>query len=57
MLTVGKRQETNLLSKEDKKHWINHHVERQTAVARKRVDDAERVIKQQKEDSRNAENA
>jgi len=39
-LAAEKRQETHFLSNEEKEKWIEDFVERETAVARKRVQDA-----------------
>jgi len=44
-LAVGKRREMHFISNEDKEKWIKDYVERETAVARKRVEDAETAIK------------
>jgi len=52
-LAAEKRQETHFLSNEEKDKWIEDFVERETAVARKRVQDAEKAIMQ---DIRTAEN-
>jgi len=41
-----KSQETNFLTNEEKEKWIKDYVERETAVARKRVKDAETAIMQ-----------
>jgi len=56
-LAAGERQDTHFLSNEDKEQWIKDYVQRETAVARKRVEDAETPIKQAQEEIRNAENA
>jgi len=56
-LVVGKRREKHFLSNEEKEKWIEDCVERETAVARKRVEDAEIAIEQQQDDMRNAEKA
>ena len=40
-LAVEKRQETQFLCNEEKEKWIQDYVERETAGARKRVEDAE----------------
>ena len=45
-LAAEKRQETNFFRNEEKEKWIKDFVERETAVARKRVQDAETVIMQ-----------
>jgi len=52
---VGKRRETHILSNEETEKWIDDHLERETIVARKRVEDAEIAIKQEQDDMRNAE--
>ena len=54
-LAAQKKCEMHFLSNEDKEQWIKDHVERETAVARKRVEDAETVIKQKQEDMSNVE--
>jgi len=56
-LLAEKRKQTNFLSSEEQEQWIDDYVERQTAVARKRVEDAETAIKQVQEHIRKAENA
>jgi len=43
---ADKTQETRCLSNEEKEKWIEDFVERETAVARKRVHDAETAIMQ-----------
>jgi len=55
-LAAGRRRETLLFSNEEKEKWIKDPVERETAVARKPVEDAETAIKQSQEELRNAEN-
>jgi len=45
-LAAEKRQETHCLSHEEKQKWIEDFVERETAVARKRVQDAETALMQ-----------
>jgi hypothetical protein len=45
-LAAEKSQETHFLANEEKEKWIEDFVERETAVARKRVQDKETVIKQ-----------
>ena len=50
-------QETHWLSNTQKEKQIKDYVERETALARKRVDNAETVIKQELEDTSNAEHA
>jgi len=49
-LAVEKRQETHFLSNKEKEKWIEDFVERQTTVARKRVQDTETVMMQQLKD-------
>jgi hypothetical protein len=43
-LAAEKRQETHFLSNEEKEKGIEDYVEREIAVARKRVEDAEAVV-------------
>jgi len=45
-LAAEQSQETHFLSNEEKEKWIEDFLERETAVARKRVQDAETVIMQ-----------
>jgi len=54
-LAAWKRQETHFSSKEEKENLIQDYVERETTVARKRVEDAETAIEQEQDDMRNAE--
>jgi len=54
-LAAVKRQETHILSKEEKERWMEDNVERETVVARKRVEDAETAIKQKQKDMSNVE--
>jgi len=49
-LAAEKRQETHFLSNEEKEKWIEDFVERATAVARNRVQDAETAIMQDLKD-------
>ena len=51
-----KRQETHLLSNEEKEKSIEDYVESETTVARSRVEDAQRAIKQEQEAMRKADN-
>jgi len=44
-------------SNEQKEQWIEDYVDREAAVARKRVEDPATAIEQQQEDMRKAENA
>ena len=55
-LAAKKHWETHILRNEDKEKWIKDYVERDTAVARKRVDDAETATRQEQEDRGTAEN-
>jgi len=48
-------QETHFLSKEEKEKWIKDYVERVTAGARKRVEDAEAAVQQGQDDMPHAE--
>jgi len=54
-LAAKKRQETHFPSKEEKDKWIEDYVERATAGARKRVEDAEAAVQQELEDMKHAE--
>jgi len=45
------------LSNEEKHQWIEDYEERETAVARKRVEDTETAIKQKQENMSNVEKA
>jgi hypothetical protein len=47
----------HFLSNAEKEKWIEHYVERETAGARKRVEEAEAAIRQEGEDTVAAENA
>jgi len=55
-LFAEKKQETHILSNEQTEKWIEDYVERETAVARKRVQDAETVIMQELKDMTTAGN-
>ena len=52
---AGRRQDTHILSNEEKKTWIEDYLERETAVAKTRVEDAETAIQQEQDDMRNVE--
>jgi hypothetical protein len=54
-LVVEKRRETHFLSNEEKEKWIKDYVERETAGARKRVEDAEAAVQQEQDDMTHAE--
>jgi len=56
-LAAEKKRETHFLSNDENEQWIEDYVERETAVARKRVEDAETAIKQRQEDMSNVEKA
>ena len=56
-LAAKKRRETDFSSNEEKEKWIEDYVERETAGARKQVEDAEAAIRQEQEDTEAAENA
>ena len=47
----------HFLSNEEKEKWIEVYVESETAGARKRVQDAEAAIRQEKEDAETTDNA
>ena len=48
------RRETHFLSNEEKMKWIVDYVERVTAGARKRVEDAKAAVQQEQEDMMHA---
>jgi len=54
-LSEEKWRETHILSNEEKEKWIEDYEDRETAVARKRVQDAETAIMQGQEHMRNVE--
>jgi len=54
-LAAEKRRETHFLSNEEREKWIEDYVERQTAGARKRVEDAEAAVQQEQDDMPHAE--
>jgi len=56
-LAAEKRQETHFLNNEEKEKWIEDYVQRETAVARKRVQDPETAIMQELKDMTTAESA
>jgi hypothetical protein len=45
-LAAEKRRETHFLSNDEKEKWIQDYVERETAGARKRVEDTEAAVQQ-----------
>jgi len=49
MLAAEKRRETHFLTNEEKDNWIADYDERETAGARKRVEDAEASVQQAQE--------
>ena len=51
---AGRRWETHFLHNEEKEKWIEDYVERETAVARMQVEDAETASKQAQEEMSNA---
>jgi len=56
-LVAGGQRETHFLSKEENDIWIEDCIDRETAEATKRVEDAEIAVQQKQEDVRKAENA
>jgi len=50
-----KRRETHFLRNEEKEKWIEDYVDRETAWARKRVEDAEPAVQQEQDDMTQAE--
>jgi len=56
-LSVGRRRETHFSCNEEKEKWIKDYVDSETAVARKRVQDADTAIMQEQEHMMNVEKA
>jgi hypothetical protein len=54
-LAAEKWRETHFLSNEEKDKKIEHYVERETAGAKKRVEDAEKAVQQEQDDLTHAE--
>jgi hypothetical protein len=54
-LAAEKRRETHFLYNDEKENWVKDFVERETAGARKRVEDAEAAVQQEQDDMTNAE--
>jgi len=54
-LAAEKPRETHFLSNEEEEKWIEDYVERETAGARKRVEDAEAAVQQEQDDMTHAE--
>jgi hypothetical protein len=54
-LAAEKRCEMHFLSIEEKEKWIEDYVERETAGARKRVEDAEAAVQEEQDDMKHAE--
>jgi hypothetical protein len=54
-LAAQKRRERHFLSNDEKENWIKDKVERETTGARKRVEDAEAAVQQEKDVMKYAE--
>jgi len=54
-LAADKRGETHFISNEQKEKWNEDYVERETAGARKRVEDAEAAVQQEQHNMKHAE--
>jgi len=54
-LAAEKPRETHFLSNEEKEKWIEDYIERETAGAKKRVENAEAAVQQEQEDMKHAE--
>jgi K+/H+ antiporter YhaU regulatory subunit KhtT len=54
-LVAENRRKTQFLSNEEKEKWIEHYVERETAVARKQVEETEAAVQQEQDDMTQAE--
>jgi len=55
MLAAEKRRETHFSSNEEKEKWIEDYVERETAGARKRGEDAETAVQQEQDEMMHGE--
>jgi hypothetical protein len=55
-LAAEKRREMHILSNQETEKWIEYYIQRETAGARKRVEDAEAAIMQEQEDTEAADN-
>jgi ssDNA-binding replication factor A large subunit len=54
-LVTERRREKHFLSNEEKEKWIEDYIKRETAGARKRVEDAEAVVQQEQDNMTHAE--
>jgi len=54
-LAAEKQRETDYLCNTEKEKWIEDYVDRETAGARKRVEDAEAAVQQEQDDMKHAE--
>jgi len=54
-LAAEKQQETHFLSNKPRENWIQDYVERETAGARKRVEDVEAAVQQEQDNMMHAE--
>jgi len=54
-IAAEKRRRTHFSSNDEKEKWIEDFVERETAGARKRVDDAEAAVEQEQDNMTHAE--
>jgi hypothetical protein len=54
-LTAEKRRETHFLCNQEKEKWIGDYVERETAGARKQVEDTEAAVQQEQDDMTHAD--
>jgi len=54
-LVAEKRPETHFLSNEEKETWIDDYARRETAGAKKRIEDAKAAVQQEPEDMKHAE--
>jgi hypothetical protein len=55
MIAAEKQREMHFLSNKERETWIEDYVQRETAVARKRVQDAEKALMQEQEHIENVE--
>jgi hypothetical protein len=54
-LAAEKRRETHFLCNQEKEKWIGDYVERETAGARKQVEDTEAAVQQEQDDMTHAD--
>jgi hypothetical protein len=53
-LPAEKQRETHFISNTEKEKWIEDYIDRETALARKRVEDTEAAVQQEQDDMTHA---